>query len=65
MQIDKKGYEYIEGDDENTTITCVMDCCGKCVGTCKAWVPCIGCFMCCCNNPYVSIPQGNKGLLLK
>lgn len=59
------GYEYIEGDDEMPGMAATQDCCGSCAGWFKAWIPCLGCFFCCCANPYVTIPQGSKGLLLK
>jgi erythrocyte band 7 integral membrane protein len=49
-----------------------MDCfqstqqtCGNCVGCFKGWVPCLGCFLCCCNDPYVAVDQGSKGLVLR
>lgn len=65
MTDSKLGFEYIEGDDELPGFALAQLCCGKTVGCCKAWVPCLGCFCCCCNNPYVSVPQGSKGLLLR
>lgn len=42
-----------------------LNCCGECIGWCKAWIPCCGCLCCCCEDPYIKIPQGSKGLLAK
>jgi hypothetical protein len=65
MKESSEGFEYIEGDDERPAMAYTQACCGVCVGCFKAWLPCVGCFCCCCSNPYVTVPQGSKGLLLK
>lgn len=64
QRVSGKGFEYIVGDDERPISGTTLSCCGSFIGCLKAWTPCIGCFCCCCNDPYVTVPQGSKGLLL-
>ena len=54
--------KYVIGDDEIPTYGKILECCGTCVGCCKAWLPCCGCIFC-CNDPYISVPQGSRGIL--
>ena len=57
-----EGIKYAVGDDEMPTYGKILDSCGSCVGCCKAWCPCCGC-ICCCEDPYISVPQGSEGIL--
>lgn len=61
----ESSYEYVQGASEPGMYESVLETCGNFVGCFKAWCPCVGCFCCCCNHPYVVIEQGHKGLLLK
>lgn len=57
-----RGYEYINGDSDLPATAKSLICCGDFVGFCKAWLPCCGC-ICCCSDPYVSVPQGSQGII--
>jgi hypothetical protein len=57
------GFDYVDGVSELTAYAKGLIRCGECVGCCKAWLPCCGCFCCCCNDPYISVPQGSKAIL--
>lgn len=39
----------------------IMSCLGSCFGCLGAYVPCC----CCCSNPFITVPQGQAGVLTK
>lgn len=45
---------------ENRYASC-LTCCGQCCGKCRTYCP----VLCCCNNPYVTVSQGNVGIVSK
>lgn len=65
MKEGREGFEYIDGDEDLPAMASTQALCGAFVGCVKAWMPCVGCFCCCCGSPYVTVPQGSKGLLLR
>ena len=35
------------------------------MGLIKGYIPCVGCFMCCCNHPFTWVDEGYQGILSK
>ena len=57
-----EGIKYVIGDEELSSTGSNLNRIGECIGCCKAWIPCCGC-ICCCNDPYIAVPQGSQGIL--
>lgn len=45
---------------ENRYASCITSC-GQCCGKCRTYCP----FLCCCKNPYITVSQGNVGIVSK
>jgi erythrocyte band 7 integral membrane protein len=59
---DNKGLQNMQaGNDEGGAYGESQKCWGQCTGWCGTWLPCL----CCCPNPYQTIPEGWNGIIMR
>jgi len=62
FQHDNRALQNITADDgSGGAYGSSQKCWGECTGWCGTWIPCL----CCCPNPYKTVPEGFTGIIMR